>query len=386
MLEGDQPKTWLQIVCEMGFNFIQPRTITVGKRIKAGKTLLAVFTLLSVVAMANGAVAAAAQSRPPRIDIARAPAPLFDDPEWHGASDPFVIWNRSRRLWFMYYTQRRATLPNPNGVDWVHGSRIGIATSADGIHWSYLGTAKGDHDLSDPLKARGLGPETGVTWWAPCFIYQGPTLHMFVTQVDGVYRNWTGKRHILHFRSDDGVTWKYIDTCALNSERVIDPTVYRIKDTWYMVYKDEAAGSHSYRSESKDLGEWTNHQQTTPDGRQEAPFVFHWQSAYWMIVDSVPDKGLRIYKSPNGIDQWEYNNTVLQTADGLRPDDNNVGHHPGIVIQATRAGTDQCLLFYFTHQGRQTVMQLAELELGTDGKAFCNRNKYMRKSTLQPLR
>jgi len=355
----------------------------VGKRVKSAKTLLRILALLSGVAIAIGAAEAAAKSRPPRIDIARVPAPLFDDPEWHGASDPFVIWNESRHQWFMYYTQRRATMPNPNGVDWVHGSRIGMATSADGIHWSYLGTVKGDHDLSDPLSARGLGPEPGVTWWAPCFLYSGKTLHMFVTLVDGVYRNWTGKRHILHFTSDDGVTWKYINTCALNSERVIDPMVYRIKDTWYMVYKDEAAGSHTYRSESKDLIEWTNHQQTNPDGRQEAPFVFHWQGAYWMIVDSVPDKGLRIYKSPNGIDQWEYNNTVLQAPDGTRTSDSNVGHHPGIVVQTARDGTEQCLLFYFTHQGRQTVMQLAELELGADGKAFCNRNKYLGKTATQ---
>jgi len=67
---------------------------------------------------------------------------------------------------------------------------------------------------------------------------------------------------------------------------------------------------------------------------------------------------------------------VLSAGDGTRPKDNNVGHHPGIVVQSTRDGRAQCLLFYFTHQDRQTVMQIAELELGTDGKVFCNRNKY----------
>lgn len=43
-------------------------------------------------------------------------------------------------------------------------------------------------------------------------------------------------------------------------------------------------------------------------------------------------------------------------------------------------GIEQCLLFYFTHQDRQTVMQVAELELGGDGKAFCNRNKYFQET------
>jgi hypothetical protein len=76
------------------------------------------------------------------------------------------------------------------------------------------------------------------------------------------------------------------------------------------------------------------------------------------------------------IDHWEYNNTVLAAADGVRPRDNGVGHHPGMVLQSAPDGTEQCLLFYFTQQGTHTAIQLAELELGADGKAFCNRNKY----------
>jgi hypothetical protein len=276
----------------------------------------------------------------------------------------------------MYYTQRRATLANPHGFDWVHGSAIGIAASKDGTDWKYLGTCRGDHDLSEPLKGKGLGPEPGLSWWAPCYVYENGTFHMFVTLVDGVYTQWTGNRNILHFTSADGVTWKYVNTCKLHSNRVIDPTVYKVKDLWYMVYKDEAAGSHTYRSESKDMVQWTNPVQVERDGSQEAPFVFHWRDAWWLIVDALGNKGLRVYQSPNGIDHWEYNNTVLAAADGTRPKDNNVGHHPGIVVQPGPGGSEQCLLFYFTHQGNRTVIQLAELELGGDGKVFCNRNKY----------
>jgi hypothetical protein len=204
---------------------------------------------------------------------------------------------------------------------------------------------------------------------------------MFVTMVDGVYTSWTGKRNILHFTSKDGITWKYINTCKLNSERVIDPTVYKIKDTWYMVYKDEAAGSHTYRSESKNMIDWTNPVLTDRDGSQEAPFVFYWNGSYWMIVDS---KGLRIYKSPNGLDQWEYNTTVLAGTEGLRPKDGSVGHHPGMVLQTAPDGTEQCLMFYFTQQRTLTWIQLAELEMGEDGKVFCNRNKYA--SAVQPAK
>jgi len=346
----------------------------IERQIMNGKRSLALVALITGFAAAGmAAEPSALPGAPVRIDIARAPAPLFDDPVFHGASDPFVIWNPEQGQWYMYYTQRRATLPNPKGVNWVHGSAIGIATSKDGLDWKYQGTCRGDHDLSEPLKAEGLGPEPGVTWWAPGFVYEDGILHMFVTRVDGVYPSWTGKRNILHFTSDDWVTWKYINTCKLNSDRVIDAMVYKIGATWQMVYKDEAAGSHTYRSESKDLVEWSNAQLTDRDGSQEAPWVFQWKDAYWLIVDA---RGLRIYKSPNGIDQWEYNTTVLAESDGTRPKDDNEGHHPGIVLQSAPDGTEQCLIFYFTHQGNQTVMQLAELELGAEGKVICNRNKY----------
>jgi hypothetical protein len=340
------------------------------------KTVLGAFTCLCLLAAGCAAHGPKAASlAPPMIDISRAPAPLFDDPAWHGATDPFVIWNPARRQFLMYYTQRRATLPNPNGVDWVHGSCIGIATSPDGITWTYLGTARGDHDLSDPLAAQGAGPEPGITWWAPGFVWENNQMHMFVTRVDGVYRNWTGKRHILHFTSADGVNFKYLSTANLSSERVIDASVYKVADTWYMVYKDEAAGSRTTRSESKDLDNWTNAVRVSPDGSQEAPIVVNWRGAWWLMVDAVANRGLRIYKSENGVDGWQYSTTILAGRDGTRPKDNNVGHHPGLVLQG-EDDKQQCLVYYFTHQGNQTVMQLAELEMGPDGKPVCNRNKY----------
>ncbi len=315
------------------------------------------------------------------IDIAHAPAPLFDDPTWHGASDPFVIWNPAKRLWYMYYTQRRASMPGGHGVDWVHGSAIGIASSRDGTDWKYVGTCQGDHDLSEPLKAAGAGPEPGITWWAPCYLYEAGVFHMFVTEVDGIYTDWKGKRHILHFTSDDGLNWKYADTCTLASERVIDPTVYKVNDTWYMVYKNEAAGSKTFRSESKDLIEWTNAVQVTKEGSMEAPFPFHWKNRWWMIVDAISNKGLRIYKSENGIDGWQYSSTVLGVADGTRPTDHAVGHHPGIVLQGGPSNDDQCLIFYFTQQGRRSLIELGELELAPDGTLICNRNKYASPTT-----
>lgn len=311
------------------------------------------------------------------LDVAHSPAPLFDDPIYHGATDPFVIWNPVKKQWFMYYTQRRATMQGGRGVSWVHGSAIGIATSDDGKTWKYLGICQGDQNLGEPLKATdGKGPEPGITWWAPCYLYENKTFHMWVTRVDGIYTSWTGNRNIVHFTSEDGVNWKYSDTCQLSSNRVIDGTVYKVKDTWYMVYKDEADGSRTHRSESKDLKTWTNAVTASNVGSQEAPFPFYWKNSWWMAVDALGNRGLRFYKSENGIDNWVLNNTVLAQSDGTRPKDNNVGHHPGIVLQGGPNNDEQCILFYFTHQGNQTVMQITEIEMGPDGKVFCNRNKY----------
>ncbi len=303
------------------------------------------------------------------IDVPNSPAPLFDDPVWHGASDPFVIWNPMKKEWWMYYTQRRASLPNPNGVDWVHGSAIGIATTKDGAHWSYLGTAQGDHDLSDPI-------EGNVTWWAPCFLQTGDTFHMFVVQVDGIYTKWMGQRHILHFTSTDMLNWKYSSTAKLSSDRVIDPTVYNVGGTWFMVYKDEAHSSHTWLAHSSDLDNWTADKDVVGGSGHEAPFTFQWKGKWWLIVDGY-GKGLRIYQSPNGTDGWVLNATVLSKKDGRRTLDNSAGYHPGIVVQG-----DQCVLFYFTeYPDHHTYIQVTELQLGADGKVFCDRNKYAPAST-----
>src|ERR1700755_2995738 len=68
--------------------------------------------------------------------------PLFRDPVYDGAADPTLIWNPKVKKWWMFYTNRRANVPDLKGVTWVHGTPIGIAESADGgATWKYVGTA-----------------------------------------------------------------------------------------------------------------------------------------------------------------------------------------------------------------------------------------------------
>jgi hypothetical protein len=39
-----------------------------------------------------------------------APKPLYRDPVYDGAADPVVIWNPKVKRWWMFYTNRRATM------------------------------------------------------------------------------------------------------------------------------------------------------------------------------------------------------------------------------------------------------------------------------------
>lgn len=79
--------------------------------------------------------------------------PLFRDPVHDGASDPTVLRDLATGELVMFYTQRRPDDPGP-GVSWIHGSRIGVARSADGRTWRYDGVVAG----LDPADALARTP------------------------------------------------------------------------------------------------------------------------------------------------------------------------------------------------------------------------------------
>lgn len=70
-----------------------------------------------------------AQEKP--FDIEHAPAPLFRCPIYDGCTDPTLEWNEERREWWIFYTQRRANVPNLQDVACVYGSKVGIAATKD---------------------------------------------------------------------------------------------------------------------------------------------------------------------------------------------------------------------------------------------------------------
>lgn len=305
-----------------------------------------------------------------------APKPLFRDPVYDGAADPVVVWNPSAQRWWMFYTNRRANVPGLSGVAWVHGCRIGIAESADGAHWTYLGTA----DIELPPEVGGAEP----THWAPDVITAPDgTHHMYLTVVPGVFENWQHPRHIVHLTSTNLRKWKYQSTLTLASDRVIDAAVHPLPGGgWRLWYNNERDRKSIYYADSPDLFTWTDRGKCAGVGERpgEGPYVFRWRGAYWMLVDLW--KGLGVYRSTD-LETWTAQSGDLLSVPGTGADDGVNGGHPGVVVSGDRA-----YLFYFTHPGRagtispddkdnlelrRSSIQVVEL-VEQDGVLSCDRN------------
>ena len=296
--------------------------------------------------------------------------PLFRDPVYDGAADPVVIWNEPEQKWFMYYTNRRANIETSDGVEWVHGTRIGIAESTDGgASWQYRDTCNINYR-----------PNIGYTFWAPEVIEYEGLYHMYLTYVPGIFTDWKHPRWIVHLTSKNGIDWEFESKLELASEKVIDACVFRLPDgNWRMWYNNEAAGKTMYYADSPDLYHWTVKGKTGGTFRGEGAKVFKWQNTYWMIIDAW--QGLAVYQSTD-LENWNRQPENLLQQPGTGPDDQVMGGHPDVVISNNRA-----FLFYFTHPGRRdeipdslfiekrrSSIQVTELFFN-EGMITCDRNK-----------
>jgi hypothetical protein len=299
------------------------------------------------------------------------PAPLYRDPVYDGAADPVLVWNHCRKAWWMFYTQRRAKLDLP-GVEWCHGTEIGVAESRDGGRiWKYEGTLS--------LKP----PDKEHSFWAPDVVRDDHgTYHMFVSYVPGMHRDWTGQRHILRYTSEDLAEWKPAGRVPLSSDHCIDATLCRMPTgTWRIWYKDEAHDSNTLAVEGRDLQNWKPIEDPGVSRFYgEGPKAFGFRGHYWLIKD--PDNGLDVYRSED-LQTWAYQGKILDKP-GKRNDDGTVGKHVDVVVCGDRA-----FIFYFTHPdgqdfparkgvmpfaARRSSIQAAELEVN-DGRLLCDRDK-----------
>lgn len=297
------------------------------------------------------------------------PKPLYRDPVYDGAADPVVIWNKAEKKWFMLYTNRRANVKDLDGVSWVHGTRIGIAESKDGIDWKYRDTCDIQYRLPD------------YTHWAPEVIEDKGLYHMYLTYVPGIFKDWRHPRYIIHLTSSNLINWKFESKLQLASERCIDACVFKMPEGgWRMYYNNELDGKSIYYADSDDLYHWKDSgKRVIGDRGGEGPKVFFWKDTYWMIVDNW--KGLGVYASKDLKDWKRQADNILQTP-GKGKDDGVMGGHADVIVNKGRA-----FIYYFTHPGRtpehagtdsyesrRSSLQLAELEY-LNGKISCDRDK-----------
>lgn len=273
-----------------------------------------------------------------------APAPLYRDPVTDGAADPVIVWNRVKQCWNMFYTQRRANMDAPD-VAYCYGTRIGVAESEDNGHtWVYRGTLNLDFE------------DGHNTFWAPDIVLESGIYHMFVSYIPGVRSHWGGTHQIMHYVSRDLWHWDYVGGLPILSKAVIDPSLCRKQDgTWRLWYKDEAAQSHTYMIESKDLYNWSEPKLAIGGGAHEGPKVFYYAGYYWMLTDEW--KGLRVHRSED-LEHWEKQGLILDCPSS-RAEDTPSGAHADVLVLEDRA-----YVFYFTHPGRASHVEAPADENG----------------------
>ncbi len=297
-----------------------------------------------------------------------APKPLFDDPVYHGAADPVIIYNKAKKKWWMLYTNRRASIQDST-VQWAHGTRIGIAESKDGRKWKYIDTANINYS-----------PDEGYTHWAPDVIEHNGMYHMYLTYVPGTFKDWNHARVIIHLTSSDLKNWNYQSTLKLVNEKVIDASVYKVNDSlWRMWYNNEKDGKSIYYADSKNLYNWTDKGKAIAT-RGEGPKVFYWQQKYFMIVDAW--KGMEIFSSTDLLNWKKQPHRILENP-GIGKDDQAIGGHCDVLVNNGNA-----FVYYFTHPGRskaspalkgsfddkRSVIQLAALKY-VNGEIICDRDE-----------
>lgn len=293
--------------------------------------------------------------------------PLFRDPVFDGAADPVLVWNSAEQRWFMFYTNRRATVQG-TGVEWVHGTHIGIAESTNGgASWSHRGVANINYGGKD------------VTFWAPDVLENNGMYHMFLTIVPGIFTDWRHPRTIVHLTSKNLIDWNYQSTLPLASDKVIDADVVKGPNgKWHLYYNYERDRKSIHYAVSEDLFNWVDRGRVIGDRPGEGPVVFLWKGKYFMLVDNW--EGLGVYSSEN-LENWVRQERNILQEGGKGLDDFTKGQHGDVIVHNNRA-----FVFYFTHPGRiygqtidnyntrRTSIQVAELEF-INGEITVDRNK-----------
>lgn len=333
------------------------------------------------------AVLLACNSEQKKTEVTSIPSPIYIDSNYHGSCDPEIVFNPADSLWYIYYTARRSLIQNT-----FLGTPLGVIVSKDLANWEFLGYCKFD--------GVGGSKDADETFWAPAIIYHEDTLHMFVTYKSDTLPTkgaWGGRGDIVHYKTPANEpvnSWTKVGALHDSTLSTIDATVYRTNEGFHVWYKGKKKGAKKnelYSLFSTDLYNWEDrgfsksdvfNEEATGSDFEEAPFIFTWNNAYWLITD--PHIGLFIYKSDDA-ENWKFQGTILLEG-GSRNLDNSMARHPSVAVINNRA-----FIFYHVEpwriydekgspiykqpfENRRAVLQVAELEI-IDGKLHCDRNK-----------
>lgn len=305
-----------------------------------------------------------------------APKPLHADPNYHGSCDPEVVRNDSTGEVFVFYTARRATREKASYV----GTPIGAISSTDLVRWKFRGylTMDGNPGAMD----------MPVTYWAPGIVRHGGRWHMFVTYKDNARPPWGGKGSIRHYSApmDDPIaSWKLEGIPDFPQPDPIDASLIVAGSSIRAYYRVGNNGGIHW-SESSNLLTWKHHGRCGGDvnkpgvGYQEAPYVFRFKGAYWMLTD--PHSGLNVYRSGDG-QSWEAKGKILADG-GDSESDRTHGRHASVLVRDDRA-----FLFYHvepwrpypspppeqrTVRQKMSFLQMVELQTLED-RLVCDRDQ-----------
>jgi hypothetical protein len=310
------------------------------------------------------------------------PCPIYNDPYYHGSADPEIVWNAHEKEWWIFYTGRRA-LREEGGT--AAACPIGVAASKDWKEWRFVGYCMFD--------GQGGKPDAPFTFWAPGIIRDGDTYHMFVTYKPSTEGYWGGGqwwiKHYAAPANDLLSGWKVVEE-SLKSTHAIDACLFKDANKWLMwtrSEKDKVSGV--FLSESNDLKNWTikglakgelNDKKITGYEYQEAPYVFLWKGAYWMITDPIgPD--IALYRSEDLI-SWKFSGTILDQP-ASKSCNTGIARHPSVCVIG-----DKAFIFYHVEpfrnydipypevepKNKKIFLQITELNYG-QGKPYTDRSQ-----------
>lgn len=317
------------------------------------------------------------------------PKPLFADPHYHGSCDPEIVWNDQAGEYFIYYTARRSERETGTYV----GTPIGVISSPDLVHWTFRGYCSFDGAPGQP--------DMPVTYWAPGVIVSGDTLHMLVTYKDNAQPPWGGKGVIRHYTAPLAAPiagWKLEGVPDFQQPDPIDATLIQIGDEYRAYHRTGGNGGIQW-AVSQDLKTWDKRGKCPGDinakdrgfGYQEAPYIFKFGDAYWMLTD--PHDGLAVFRSDDAV-TWTQKPRILKEP-GTGPQDGTRARHPSVIVHDGRA-----FIFYHTEPNRpyptppaekrtihqkKSFLQIAELKIEGD-RLVCDRDATLDLPSILPDR